>query len=182
MEAHFANGTKVIDYRNVAPQIGIVFEVKDPNSGAISHYKATPTDLKAYQEWTERKATEEANKPPPVAIDGDQAVSGNLPGLTGMKDVWIYRPNFSGNEVVIGRSAFPNSPNSGLISGRHLRIFRTENGYFIQDLGSTNGTAVVRNGEQVFAWRNPGTPGAPTFALHPGDQIVLGGRSVTFQP
>jgi pSer/pThr/pTyr-binding forkhead associated (FHA) protein len=56
---------------------------------------------------------------------------------------------------------------SGDASRRHAEIFATNDGYVVQDLGSTNGTFV--NGEQVRE-----------HVLQPGDRIQIAASTVTF--
>ncbi len=52
------------------------------------------------------------------------------------------------------------------ISRRHARLTRSENGYLLEDLGSTNGTFV--NGQRLTA----------PYALRPGDEVRLGPKVV----
>lgn len=52
------------------------------------------------------------------------------------------------------------------ISRRHARLTRSEHGYVIEDLGSTNGTFI--NGQRLT------TP----YALRPGDEVRLGPKVV----
>lgn len=52
------------------------------------------------------------------------------------------------------------------VSGFHARITETDGGFFIEDLGSTNGTWVIRR------WRKDRVYG-PT-GLGKGDRIVVG--------
>jgi len=72
-----------------------------------------------------------------------------------------------GDEIVIGRgrdaSARIDDPG---MSRRHARVFRKADGYFIEDLGSTNGTFV--EGEQVAYARQ----------LKDGDRIQIGRNSL----
>ena len=78
-------------------------------------------------------------------------------------------------EAVIGRldatrGVFPNidlTPEGGLeggVSRRHARIHRQKSQYFIEDLGSANGTFL--NGQRL-------TPYLP-HPLHDGDELQLG--------
>ena len=54
------------------------------------------------------------------------------------------------------------------VSRRHARITLSNGQYFLEDLGSTNGTMV--NGQRVSA-----------VALNPGDMIQLGTTTLTFR-
>jgi hypothetical protein len=54
------------------------------------------------------------------------------------------------------------------VSRRHARIFRGDGGFFVEDLGSANGTSL--NGR----WLEPSQP----VALQPGDQVEVGEDTV----
>ena len=65
------------------------------------------------------------------------------------------------------------------ISRRHARIWydKSRGSWLIQDLGSVNGTKIIRGGQEIlvsFGCREqcPGQPSQP-YELMPGDQIVL---------
>jgi len=65
------------------------------------------------------------------------------------------------------------------ISRRHTRIWydKSRGSWLIQDLGSVNGTKIIRGGQEIlvsFGCREqcPGQPSQP-YELMPGDQIVL---------
>ena len=65
------------------------------------------------------------------------------------------------------------------ISRRHARIWydKSRGSWFIQDLGSVNGTKIIKGGQEIlvsFGCREqcPGQPSQP-YELMPGDQIVL---------
>ncbi len=58
------------------------------------------------------------------------------------------------------------------VSRRHARIVRTNGSYFIEDLGSTNGTYVNR-GRRLL----PGNP----QALSDGDEVIVGKTFLRFQ-
>ena len=73
------------------------------------------------------------------------------------------------NEATIGRA-----PSCGIhlddtyVSQVHARIFANHEGFFIEDLGSSNGT--LRNGERLEA----------TTALLPGDRLAIGTTVMEF--
>ncbi len=72
---------------------------------------------------------------------------------------------FKGKSVFIGRSSRNDIKfNDLMVSRKHLKIFRTAKAFYIEDLGSTNGTLL--NGEPV-------TPGE-TYKLSENDTIVIG--------
>jgi len=56
------------------------------------------------------------------------------------------------------------------ISRRHLKIFRKEGGWFVQDLGSSAGT--ILNGNKIEAFKD--------YPLKPGDTITLPGSLLVF--
>ncbi|MBX2802749.1 MAG: GGDEF domain-containing protein [Myxococcales bacterium] len=70
--------------------------------------------------------------------------------------------------LVVGRVGAGLILRDGRISRRHARIFRDLDGWFVEDLGSTNGTSL--NGR-------PLTEPAP---LETGDKVYLGGTIVKF--
>ncbi len=57
-----------------------------------------------------------------------------------------------------------------LVSAEHARIVSSVDGFVIEDLGSTNGTWVLRGNEQHVLGE-----GRRAFALLPGDRVLLGG-------
>lgn len=75
-------------------------------------------------------------------------------------------------EAIVGRS--PECDlllDSKAVSKRHLRVRRHSDQFFLEDLGSTNGTSV--NGQAL-------RPGAPRALFH-GDTIVLGDQALLFR-
>lgn len=72
---------------------------------------------------------------------------------------------FKGKSVFIGRSSRNDIQfNDMMVSRKHLKIFRTAKAFYIEDLGSTNGTFL--NGEII-------TPGE-AYKLSENDTIVIG--------
>jgi pSer/pThr/pTyr-binding forkhead associated (FHA) protein len=57
------------------------------------------------------------------------------------------------------------------VSRRHARIMRRDNKYFIEDLGSTNGTFINRGRRLLPGDRQP---------LHDGDEIIVGKTFLRF--
>lgn len=77
---------------------------------------------------------------------------------------------FKGKSIFIGRSFRSDIQlNDLMVSRKHLNIFRTAKAFYIEDLGSTNGTLL--NGETI-------TPGE-TYKLKENDTIIIGNS--TFQ-
>jgi len=58
------------------------------------------------------------------------------------------------------------------ISRKHVEIVPSAGNWFIRDLGSINGTAVIRQGKAHLIWAGPQNP-SPYFQLHSGDIIAL---------
>jgi transcriptional regulator with GAF, ATPase, and Fis domain len=58
-----------------------------------------------------------------------------------------------------------------LVSGEHARIVSGVDGFVLEDLGSTNGTWLLRGNEQLAL-----DEGQRSRALSPGDRIALGGQ------
>lgn len=74
-------------------------------------------------------------------------------------------------QVVVGRGPGCSIPiDDTYASQQHARIFREGEGYFIEDLGSTNGTYV--NGRKI----------AYPLSLRPGDRIKIGKTVFEFRP
>ncbi len=84
-----------------------------------------------------------------------------------------------GDELLIGRSARLGSGlhtnflslSDAEISRRHVRIFREDDRYFVEDLGSTNGTLMRGR------FLRPGQ----TLALEDGDEIFFGNTQAVFR-
>jgi len=106
----------------------------------------------------------------PAAAEGhgrpDGAVAGGAPAATGRPRLVVVEGPLSGTtvplkdaSVLIGRA-----PGSSLVidddyvSSRHARIFAQHGEWYVEDLGSTNGTVV---GDTKIAEPTPLTPGAP---------------------
>ncbi len=83
---------------------------------------------------------------------------------------WI-QPGFDG--CVIGSMAlneFDISDVGPHVSAQHARIWDENGAWFIEDLDSTNGTVVSRNGENCAIVNSPEDN---RFELKPGDQLIL---------
>jgi len=105
-------------------------------------------------------------------------MNSNTPGVVRVNGQWNVELSKNGNfpfSYEIGRGTFNDSVEHGSVSGQHLRIFRSSpNGpVWIQDLGSSNGTVIIRKGQSIYADKNPKVMG-PTMVLHPGDEIRIG--------
>jgi hypothetical protein len=72
-----------------------------------------------------------------------------------------------GAGTALSRSAV--DPNDGLISRQHARLVQSGDQFFIEDLGSRNGTYV--NGERLTGRRR----------LKPKDQVLLGTTHLIFE-
>lgn len=91
------------------------------------------------------------------------------PMPVGSKLVMIEPPEIAGNsfelgdELTMGRSAGCQiTLDDTYVSQLHTRVFRREDRYFVEDLGSTNGTYLNRN-----------KVASPT-PVNPGDRIQVG--------
>jgi hypothetical protein len=75
-------------------------------------------------------------------------------------------------EITIGRAGgcAVTLPDDTFVSQLHARVFHRENDYFVEDLGSTNGTFL--NGQKV---------GAPV-ALRVGDRLQIGTTAFGLRP
>lgn len=60
------------------------------------------------------------------------------------------------------------------VSGHHARITRSRGAYYVEDLGSTNGTSIVRDGKRSQVT-------VPTRLL-PGDEIWLSRVKIPWSP
>lgn len=169
---------------------GRVFDT--PTGGkAVNHFKTDNFSLIAYLHNPAAEAASAAApaEPLPAAAHAKAGphhakmmpmVPGNIPGLRKLDQAWIYVMPKGAGEVVIGRDAFPGSPETSGVSAKHVRLFRSAGGVFVQDMGSLNGMKILRDGKEVFAWKSYDRTPGPTFAVHPGDQIVMEGTAVHF--
>jgi pSer/pThr/pTyr-binding forkhead associated (FHA) protein len=73
----------------------------------------------------------------PAPVSGDRLVVTAPPGLAGM----AFRLD---EELTVGRSpgCGVSLPEDTFVSSVHARVFRRPDGYYVEDLGSTNGTFV----------------------------------------
>ncbi len=130
---------------------------------------------------------------PPIAVESDQAgqMSGGRQGNSGVAHaaLVIERGDSPGTEFrltnddsTIGRwdadnGVFPDVDLDAFdadakVSRRHARIVRKNGSYFIEDLGSTNGTYVNR-GRRLL----PGN----SQVLNDGDEVIVGKTFLRFQ-
>jgi pSer/pThr/pTyr-binding forkhead associated (FHA) protein len=129
---------------------------------------------------------------PPVQFEPESAVASNEPGQvsgTAHAALIIERGDSPGTEFrlvndesTIGRwdadnGVFPDvdldaHDSDAKVSRRHARIVRNNGSYFIEDLGSTNGTYVNR-GRRLL-------PGNAQL-LKDGDEVIVGKTFLRFQ-
>ncbi len=103
-----------------------------------------------------RKKKKKAHKPELIVIAADRNIGSRYPVE---------------NQVVVGRGPGCSIPiDDTYASQQHARIFREGDGYFIEDLGSTNGTYV--NGRKI----------AYPLSLRAGDRIKIGKTVFEFRP
>jgi diguanylate cyclase (GGDEF)-like protein len=103
----------------------------------------------------------------PAVVDRSEATSGSLIVIAGAPaDVGTHV--LVGDEVVIGRVGEGLQLRDGRTSRRHVRVWCSDGAYQVEDMGSTNGTAL--NGRRLEA---------PT-PLHDGDKIYLGSTVLKF--
>ncbi len=77
------------------------------------------------------------------------------------------------SEVILGRSPSCDIPlEDSKVSRRHARITLTDGAYFLEDLGSTNGTFINRGKRLMPGTRQP---------LSDGDEIIVGKTFLRFQ-
>lgn len=118
-----------------------------------------------------------------VAVEpGPAAAAGQPAGRMVLKAGGQVIPLPDKPEVILGREdpvsgVFPDVDLTPLgadekgVSRRHARITRKDSGYRIEDLGSTNATAVNRNRLMP----------QEAVALKPGDEIRLGKMTMSFE-
>lgn len=167
---------------------GRVFDA--PSGGkAVNHFKTDNFSLITYLHNPAAEAASAPAEPLPAAAHAKAGphpvklmpmVPGNIPGLRKVDDTWIYAMPKASAEVVIGRDAFPASQETEGVSAKHVRLIRSVGSIFVQDMGSLNGIKVLRDGKEVFAWKSHDRKPGPTFAVHPGDRIVMEGTTVYF--
>jgi hypothetical protein len=111
-----------------------------------------------------------------VPTDPDESVEPDAMGLVNDQGQLFFRMPTNQQEIILGRDHLGEDPS---VSQFHVRFYRRSGGIFIQDMGSTNGTRVLRNGKEVYAYKTP--PGERskgyTMAVHPGDLVQMGNSS-----
>lgn len=112
-------------------------------------------------------------KPPVAATAAVSAAEAGELGLAheprALLTVGGKRHDLSGDRVVLGRSRDCDIPiEDPNVSRHHAEVVREDGGWWVQDLGSTNGVEV--NGERVKRAR-----------LEPDDRIVLGRTELVFE-
>jgi len=143
-----------------------------PQQGARGAVPAYPDSSQPYPPQPPRQPA-----PPPRAgapADGGTVVLSRAPKMEHEALLIDRRANrtyeLTKPEMRLGRSAENEIPlDSEKVSRRHALIVLTGVTFYIQDLGSANGTFV--NGEQV----------RDRAALHNGDEVRLGDRTFVFQ-
>ncbi len=95
-----------------------------------------------------------------IPLQGDRLVVGRFDPETGPVDI-----DLSG------------TPEAGQLSRHHAELYReSDGGWYVQDLGSTNGVFVKRPGSSTFGPRLS----TPT-ALTPGDEVAFGNARFIFK-
>lgn len=95
-----------------------------------------------------------------IPLQGDRLVVGRFDPETGPVDI-----DLSG------------TPEAGQLSRHHAELYReADGGWYVQDLGSTNGVFVKRPGSSTFGPRLT----TPT-ALMPGDEVAFGNARFVFK-
>ena len=112
-------------------------------------------------------------KPPVAATAAVSAAEAGELGLAheprALLNIRGKRRELEGDRVVLGRSRDCDIPiDDANVSRRHAEIVHEDGGWWVVDLGSTNGVEV--NGEQVKRAR-----------LEPNDRIVLGRTELVFE-
>lgn len=129
---------------------------------------------------------------PPIEVEPStsEIASNSSPGVAGVAHATMVIERGDGpgtefklinNESIIGRwdadnGVFPDVDldafdNDAKVSRRHAKIYRSNGAYFIEDLGSTNGTYVNR-GRRLL----PGNP----QVISDGDEVIVGKTFLRF--
>ena len=136
----------------------------------------------------ERQGPQPTNAPSPSPVPGNQNSSAKAPAGAGVARLIIERGGrigkefaVAGGETNIGRwdadgGIFPDvdldqDDPEAKVSRRHARIIREGNQFFIEDLGSTNGTFINRGRRLLPGNRHP---------LNNGDEIIVGKTFLKF--
>lgn len=80
-----------------------------------------------------------------------------------------------GSELILGRKHFARSHESTNISSTHLKLFRFEDFYFVQDLGSKNGTEIIQADGNKMVLKDPARRPTIPHPILRGDRIRLPG-------
>jgi len=136
----------------------------------------------------ERQGPSPTSAPVPSPVPGNQNSSAKAPAGAGVARLIIERGGrigkefaVAGGETNIGRwdadgGIFPDvdldqDDPEAKVSRRHARIIREGNQFFIEDLGSTNGTFINRGRRLLPGNRHP---------LNNGDEIIVGKTFLKF--
>ena len=136
----------------------------------------------------ERQAPSPTSAPTPSPVPGNENASPKAPAGAGVARLIIERGGrigkefaVAGGETNIGRwdadgGIFPDvdldqDDPEAKVSRRHARIIREGNQFFIEDLGSTNGTFINRGRRLLPGNRHP---------LNNGDEIIVGKTFLKF--
>ncbi|MCC6273541.1 MAG: FHA domain-containing protein [Deltaproteobacteria bacterium] len=119
---------------------------------------------------------------PPPPVNGTPLKSVSVPGLSGSQGKWVYRMPADATQVFIGRDDFTGQPGIKSISAKHLRIFKVNGSYFIEDSMSLNGTSVIRNGKVDWYSKGKADLIKIQHGIHPGDLIRIGEIEILFNP
>jgi hypothetical protein len=133
--------------------------------------------MPALMDYVDKKGRMGGPKAAPAPVE----VLGKSPGLVQTQGQWSFQLPEGQNEVFLGRNSFADPNQHHRMSAQHVRIFRSSGGVFIRDMGSLNGTRVIRGGREVYRWHDARRQPGPTMALHPGDQVVLGDTTMVIR-
>lgn len=138
-----------------APAVTTVPSGPPPQVRTASAEAATTASPSFTSRATERRA----------ATTGDRLVVVSPPNLAGMAFAL-------GDELTVGRSpgCGVSLPEDTFVSSVHARVFRRPDGYYVEDLGSTNGTFV--GGQRLEG----------PVRLEPGDRFQAGQTTLELAP
>ena len=108
-----------------------------------------------------------------VLLDEEAPVIANATYLIVNRKGQTEKITITQSPFIIGRNAaaVDYMEDSVGISRTHIEISENENGFFVKDLGSKNGTK--QNGQPLVAYKN--------YPLNDGDHILIGKVEYTFQ-
>lgn len=152
-------------------------ELGQVESSGVNHQHnqqaSAPVDSATYFQELGNQTTLLSQPNATVLLDEEAPVIANATYLIVNRKGQTEKITITQSPFIIGRNAaaVDYMEDSVGISRTHIEISENENGFFVKDLGSKNGTK--QNGQPLVAYKN--------YPLNDGDHILIGKVEYTFQ-